>query len=76
MGGGLMQLIAYGNLDNELTGNPEITFIKSIYKRHTNFSSLSLLFSDFGSDTFLGSIIYYIYIFLINKILKIIKLII
>lgn len=33
-----MQLIAIGNQDSYLTGNPQITFIKSIYKRHTNFS--------------------------------------
>ncbi len=38
MGGGLMQLVAYGAQDVYLTGNPEITFFKSVYKRHTNFS--------------------------------------
>lgn len=38
MGGGLMQLVAYGAQDIYLTGNPQITFFKVVYKRHTNFS--------------------------------------
>jgi hypothetical protein len=38
MGGGLMQLVAYGVQDVYLTGNPQITFFKSIYRKHTNFS--------------------------------------
>lgn len=33
-----MQLIAYGAQDVYLTGNPQITFFKNIYKRHTNFA--------------------------------------
>lgn len=38
MGGGLMQLVAYGAQDIYLTGNPQISFFKVVYKRHTNFS--------------------------------------
>ena len=38
MGGGLMQLVAYGTQDVYLTGNPQITFFKVVYRRHTNFS--------------------------------------
>ena len=38
MAGGLMQLIAYGAQDIYLTGNPQITFFKVVYRRHTNFS--------------------------------------
>jgi len=38
MGGGLMQLVAYGAQDVYLTGNPQITFWKVVYRRHTNFS--------------------------------------
>jgi len=38
MGGGLMQLVAYGAQDIYLTGNPQITFFKVVYRRHTNFS--------------------------------------
>jgi hypothetical protein len=38
MGGGLIQLVAYGAQDVYLTGNPQITFFKVVYRRHTNFS--------------------------------------
>ena len=38
MGGGLMQLVAYGAQDVYLTGNPQITFFKVTYRRHTNFA--------------------------------------
>lgn len=42
MGGGLMQLVAYGAQDIYLTGNPQITFFKVVYRRHTNFSIESI----------------------------------
>ena len=42
MGGGLMQLVAYGAQDVYLTGNPQITFWKVTYRRHTNFSMESI----------------------------------
>ena len=53
MGGGLMQLVAYGAQDVYLTGNPQITFWKVSYRRHTNFAmeSIEQTFSgqaDFG----------------------------
>lgn len=53
MGGGLIQLVAYGVQDIYLTGDPQITFFKVVYKRHTNFSTepIRQLFSsqpDFG----------------------------
>ena len=38
MAGGLMQLVAYGAQDVYLTANPEITFWKVQYRRHTNFA--------------------------------------
>lgn len=38
MGGGLLQLVAYGAQDAYLTGNPQITFWRGLYKRHTNFA--------------------------------------
>ena len=41
-GGGLMQLVAYGAQDVYLTGNPQITFFKVIYRRHTNFAMESI----------------------------------
>jgi hypothetical protein len=38
MPGGLLQLVAYGAQDAYLTGNPQITFWRGLYKRHTNFA--------------------------------------
>ena len=38
MGGGLMQLVSYGAQDIYISGNPQITFWKILYKRHTNFA--------------------------------------
>ena len=38
MGGGLLELVAHGVQDVFLIGNPQITFFKIVYKRHTNFS--------------------------------------
>ena len=42
MGGGLMELVAKGAQDIYLTGNPNVTYFKSIFKRHTNFSIESI----------------------------------
>jgi hypothetical protein len=50
MGGGLMQLVAYGAQDIYLTGNPQITFFKVVYRRHTNFAVESI------EQTFNGSV--------------------
>ena len=48
MGGGLLQLVAYGAQDVYLTGNPQITFFKVVYRRHTNFSIESIVQSFNG----------------------------
>jgi hypothetical protein len=37
-GGGLLQLVAQGKQDVFLTGNPQLTFFKMVYRRHTNFA--------------------------------------
>jgi hypothetical protein len=37
-----MQLVAYGAQDVYLTGNPQITFWKVTYRRHTNFAMESI----------------------------------
>ena len=37
-----MQLVAYGAQDIYLTGNPQITYFKTVYRRHTNFSMESI----------------------------------
>jgi len=38
MSGGIAQLVAVGAQDAHLVGQPEISFFRSTYKRHTNFS--------------------------------------
>ncbi len=38
MPGGTLQLSAYGSKNYYFNGNPQLTFFKSIYKRHTNFA--------------------------------------
>jgi hypothetical protein len=48
-----MQLVAYGAQDIYLTGNPQMTFFKVVYRRHTNFAmqTVEQVFSgtvDFG----------------------------
>ena len=54
MGGGLIQLVAYGSQDMYITGNPQITFFKSVYRRHTNFAieSIKTIFmaTNFGQE--------------------------
>ena len=48
-----MQLVAYGAQDIYLTGNPQITFFKVVYRRHTNFSIESIQ-STFDGDIGFG----------------------
>jgi hypothetical protein len=57
MGGGLMQLVAYGAQDIYLTGNPQITFFKVVYRRHTNFSMESILQTFSGNQNFGGEVV-------------------
>ena len=42
MTGGLLSIISYGSTDLFLTGAPQITFFKVVYRRHTNFSVESI----------------------------------
>ena len=42
-----MQLVAYGSQDVYLTGNPQITFWKVVYRRHINFA-LAKAYEDLG----------------------------
>ena len=46
-----MQLVAYGAQDIYLTGNPQITFFKVVYRRHTNFSMETISQSLDGNAT-------------------------
>jgi hypothetical protein len=53
---GLLELVAHGIQDIYLIGNPQITFFKTIYKRHTNFSMEAFQLSydakpQYGSKT-------------------------
>ena len=45
-----MQLVAYGAQDIYLTGNPQITFFKVVYRRHTNFSMEAIQQTWNGND--------------------------
>ena len=49
MTGGLIQLVSYGVEDLFLTRDPQITFFKVVYRRHTNFAIEAI------ENTFSGS---------------------
>ena len=51
-----MQLVAMGAQDVFLTGNPQITFFKVVYRRHTNFSKECIRQEFTGSGTFGSSL--------------------
>jgi len=51
-GGGLMQLVAYGSQDIYLTGKPQITFFKAVYRRYTNFAVESIQQDVLGTPQF------------------------
>lgn len=48
-----MQLVAYGAQDIYLTGNPQITFFKVVYRRHTNFS-METIKQNISGQSFIG----------------------
>jgi hypothetical protein len=72
MAGGLIQISVYGSQDIFLTGTPEITFFKSVYRRHTNFSIEALQqelhgtydfgYSLFNKFDYVGDLLYRTYI--------------
>lgn len=51
MGGGLLQLKAYGTENSYLNGNPQMTFFKMAYRRYTNFSMQSIQLFNKGLDS-------------------------
>jgi hypothetical protein len=56
MGGALLQLLAVGKQDAHFIGNPQISFFKKVFKRHTHYSiePISQNFSEtphFGNKT-------------------------
>ena len=52
MSGGLFQLVAYGVEDLILTHNPEVTYFKIVYKRHSNFTVESIPQNFIGKVNF------------------------
>jgi hypothetical protein len=56
LGGGLLQLVTTGRQDIYLTGNPQTTFFKQVYRRYTNFSIESCRI-DFDGSTDFGKLI-------------------
>jgi hypothetical protein len=42
MTGGLLNIISYGSNDLYLTGAPQVTFFKTVYRRYTNFAVESI----------------------------------
>ena len=52
MGGGILELVAHGVQDSYMIGNPQITFFKIVFKRHTNFSIESALATHEGTADF------------------------
>jgi len=54
MTGGLIQLVAYGVQDIFLTKDPQITYFKTVYRRHTNFST-EMIPQYFSSDPNFGN---------------------
>jgi hypothetical protein len=53
MAGALLQLVAYGAQDLYLTGQPQITFFKVVYRRYTNFAMEEIEMTTSG-DSRLG----------------------
>ena len=52
MGGSLLQLMEYKTQDLFLTGTPQMTFFKSVYKRHTHFAMESIKQKITGNTNF------------------------
>ena len=57
MAGALMQLVAYGAQDAYLTTDPEVTFFKVVYKRHTNFAMESMEQTLNGTSNFNNKVV-------------------
>jgi Large eukaryotic DNA virus major capsid protein/Major capsid protein N-terminus len=52
MPGGIVQLAVYGTQDLFLTGTPQVTFFKIVYRRYTNFAIESIAQELLGSNNF------------------------
>ena len=51
MGGGLIQLVSFGAQSMPLMGNPQFSFFKQVFKRHTNFATemITVPFDSYGT---------------------------
>ena len=62
MGSGILNIAAFGSQDTYLTGNPQMTFFKMVYRRHTNFAMEPLIVDTnipikFGSENSGGNVV-------------------
>jgi hypothetical protein len=57
MPGATLQLVSYGAQDMYLTGNPQITYFKVVYRRHTNFSMEDIIIATMVKPSFGGQVI-------------------
>jgi len=57
MPGATLQLVTYGEQDLYLTGNPQITYFKVVYRRHTNFSMEDIVINTINNPNFSGQVI-------------------
>jgi len=56
MPGATLQLVSYGAQDMYLTGNPQITYFKVVYRRHTNFSMEDIIIRTINKPSFGGQV--------------------
>jgi hypothetical protein len=56
MPGATLQLVSHGSQDMYLTGNPQITFFKIVYRRHTNFSMEDIIIRTITKPYFGGQV--------------------
>lgn len=56
MSGALVDLVAQGVQDAYLTGNPEVSFFRQNYKRHTNFSYTPIALNPIGQNVSGGEV--------------------
>ena len=52
--GSKIELVSRGDLDVFLTGNPSITFFKSVYRKHTNFSMEDMVIGQISTPKISG----------------------
>ena len=58
MGGGIIQLIATGQQDRYLIGNPQITCFKTVFKRHSNFAMETFTLLPRGESSWNNKLIF------------------